>query len=129
MLCQYCEYFKDEIKTPLIRQPKHCTKPENRDTFGLDAGGFITGTDIFHCDFFSQHHALCGDVAIITNKGGIISYVDKKRRKKLGLYGYNDNSKNINIVDEHGRQFQSHIVAQNLKNRDSGTFGAPWCPF
>lgn len=126
-LCHSCKYFIENVKTPYERKPNHCVHPEVSVLFGLDAGGFISGTDIFHCDYFEQHDAMCGDV-LFHLKGGKISYVVPNDRKKRQQYILTDNSKNIREIYER-KQSKTRHVEENHQGDDSHSFGLDGCPF
>lgn len=93
-LCKACKYFVESRKTELERWPNHCKNEALQDYFGI-YDGFISGTDIFACDYFEQHDKYCGDVLIHLKKGGCVSYVKTRERKEKQQYILTDNSKNI----------------------------------
>ena len=94
-LCHSCKYFVESRKTETQRWPNHCSHVALQNLFGIYAGGFITGTDVFSCSYFEQYDAMCGDVVVHLSKGGSIAYVIPKERKERGQYVLTDNSKNI----------------------------------
>ena len=122
-LCKSCIYYRDEYKTPTRRSPKHCVHPDVASVFGEGVNGFITGIDIFRCDYHEMHDKYCGDVLIKTKRGGLISYVNTKERKENKQFKLTDNSKNIKIVYE-----QNKLEDRN-KGRNSRSIGSDGCPF
>lgn len=106
-LCHCCEYFVEEIKTLEERHPNYCSHPELSEFCGLEAGGFISGTDIFYCDCFSFYSYNCGDVVFTSKKGGKLAYVIPKERKERKIFRLTDNSKNIeqiSYLEEHPKR-------------------------
>lgn len=131
-LCYSCKWFVDEYKTPMERHPKYCKHPELSAFVGLETGGFISGTDIFHCDYFEQYPWQFGDVSYQTEKGGILAYVIPNDRKKRQQYILTDNSKNIKQLKEKSngkKRNKSQCLGEDNQGNNSSSFGASWCPF
>lgn len=131
-LCTACRYFREDVKTPFIREPKHCQCPQLAEWFSSAQGGFISGTDIIHCDYFRQHDYMTGDVLIKLPKGGFVSYVITKKRKEAGYYYLTDNSKNIKIINGDIVDVTKHRLKRLEKNHqgcDSDFECTDGCPF
>lgn len=95
-LCTSCMYFQPRILNEDRSIPKSCTHPELVKWFSPDNGGFISGTDIIHCDFHKQYPLNFGDVALVSERGSI-SYVLTKSRdfKNIRCPKLYDNTKSI----------------------------------
>lgn len=134
-LCKSCKYYEDDIKTPFLRHPKHCTHPQLADYFSLDVGGFIHGIDIFHCDCFLQSSPECGDY-FIELENGYVSWVIPRERQERGIYCLTDNSQNIKEVKPKKKIYGkikpkprcSHLEEMDSSG-DSDSFGTSWCPY
>lgn len=127
--CSSCQYYREEYKTPELRLPRHCVHPEVSEMFGVNAGGFISSIDIFHCDYYFQYDSFCGDVLIKLKKGGIISYVVPNVRKKLHIYQLTDNSQNIKTIYSNEQKHKSRHMEKNSKGSHCSPFGTDGCPF
>ena len=133
-LCKSCVHYRDDVKTPFLREPKHCSHPDMIEFFGVSVGGFYSGIDIFACSYHQQYDANCGDVRIINPKGGITSYVITKERKQKRQYMLQNNEQNIRdiqltpnpkIRNEYSKE--THPVDKNYSCRDSDTFRSSRC--
>lgn len=100
-LCSACVSFQPHLLTEDKSIPKSCLCPELSDILGPDSGGFPSGCDIIHCDYFVQHDAFFGDVALRDSSGRLVSYVLTQARnfKLIRCPKLYDNSKNIRIHD------------------------------
>lgn len=129
-LCHSCKYYHEEMRTPSYRIPKHCSNPFVR-TFSLENGGFITGIDIFYCEYHLMYHPHCGDVVIRTKKGGLISYVNKKERKEKKQFYLSDNSQNIKQIFDYGDEKQRKPIRleEDFEGFYRSPYGLAWSPF
>lgn len=100
-LCSACVYFQPKLLTEEKSVPKSCNRDELFDLFGAESGGFPSGCDIIHCDFFCQFPAMYGDVALRDCKSRMVSYVLTQARnfKLIRCPRLYDNSKSIKIHD------------------------------
>lgn len=100
-LCSACVNFQPRLLTEEKSIPKSCLCDVLHDVFGADAGGFPSGCDIIHCDFFIQHAPFDGDVALRDSSGHYVSYVLTSARnfKLVRCPKLYDNSKNIKIYE------------------------------
>lgn len=129
-ICASCVWFREEVRTPAYRCPKHCAHEAVMEYFGVESGGFISGIDVFTCDYHVPYHYYCGDVIIKTKKGGFIAYVNRKQRKEKKQWKLTDNSKNCKVFyDKKSARNESRRMEKTAKGSDSGSFGATWCPF
>lgn len=97
-LCSSCMYFQPRMLTEQSSIPKSCNHPKLEKWFSPDNGGFISGTDIIHCDYHTQYPAIYGDVMLVSEEASI-SYVLTKARefKTIRVPKLYDNSKSIKI--------------------------------
>ena len=105
-LCSACVYYQPRLLTEECSVPKSCLREEFSDVFGPTSGGFPSGCDIIHCDYFTQHPVFYGDVALRDSSGRVIfSYVLTQARnfKLVRVPKLYDNSKNIKIHDFEGK--------------------------
>lgn len=139
-LCHSCMYYESEIKTPFLREPARCTQSEVIPLFGSVAGGFISGIDVMHCDYFTQYPASYGDVAVELTKGGIVGYVIPKERKEKKMFVLTDNSKNVvhknlnkfnkSYEKQHPPKYPKRLeLEESFTSDDISTYGLAWCPF
>lgn len=100
-LCSACIYFQPHLLTEEKSIPKSCLREEYHDVFGPDSGGFPSGCDIIHCDYFVQHDAFCSDVILRDEHGFMVGYVLTQARnfKLIRCPKLYDNSKNVQIHD------------------------------
>ena len=111
--------------------PKHCAHPDVAPYYGAGVGGFTTGIDIFYCEYHQMHSPYCGDVALKTKRGGIISYVIPKKRKENKQFYLSDNKQNIKEIydtKDPKRRRQDRLAYDN-QGFDSHPYGLGWSPF
>lgn len=130
-ICHSCQYFCESVKTPFERTPNRCLHPDVVPLYGLEVGGFPGGIDIFRCEYYNPFPLSYGDVAIQTEKGGILSYVIPSERLKKQQFVLTDNIKNIRLlkIKSYDGKNKPHFVEKNPKGLDSRSFGSSGCPF
>lgn len=100
-LCSACRFFQPLLLTEEKRIPKSCLRAEYADIFGPDSGGFPSGCDIVHCDYFVQYDPFTCDVILRDQYGYMVGYVLTQARnfKLIRCPKLYDNSKNVKLHD------------------------------